>query len=115
MRALAHHTIRIRTIPSRRPDSQLVAEYPTNRDSASMMLTYPTAIRVSVRPVASDVSREVVRRAVFVALELWLVVDFAAVVRDLEVSHASKPVAEDHESVQEDQSRAVRRIADTPV
>jgi len=85
------------------------------RDSASLLPTCEAVVRVSVRPVASDESHAVVRRAALVELAFWLVVDLAAAMPDLEVSHAVEPLSAGRESVQEDQSRAVRRIADTPV
>ena len=108
--------MRIRVFPSRLPDCQPVAECLKNLDSASQVLLLRVAVvRVSVQLVAQDVSRAAVRRAVPVARQVWLVVDLAAEMPDSEVRHASEPEAAGYESVPEDQSRAVRRNADTPV
>ena len=99
------------TFPSRLPDCQPVAESRKNRDSASLVPMCEAALRISVRPVASDVSHAAVRRAAIVAVVLWPEADLDAAVPDLGVPHAFEPVA----AVQEDQLRVVRRIADTPV
>lgn len=93
----------MRAISSRLPDCQPVAEHLTNHDLASQLRTGAAAVRVSVQPVAWDVSHEAVRRAVPVVLEFWLVADLAAEVPDSELPNVSEPEAGGHESVQVDQ------------